>query len=69
MSEATFYPCPHCGVHQLMYDGIVRWRSGPRLPRSLAKPRDQLGFSPRADYDESAYYAFSLRRCLLPAFR
>jgi DNA-directed RNA polymerase subunit RPC12/RpoP len=56
MSKATPCPCPHCGERRLEYDGIVRWRSGPRPPRSLARPRDQLGFSPRADYDESAYY-------------
>ncbi|MBN1580072.1 MAG: hypothetical protein JXA89_05175 [Anaerolineae bacterium] len=34
----------------------MRWRSGPRPPRKLATPRERLGVSPRADYDESAYY-------------
>jgi DNA-directed RNA polymerase subunit RPC12/RpoP len=56
MSETTSYPCPQCGAQQLVCDGFVRWRSGPRPPRSLAVSRDRLGFSPRADFDESAYY-------------
>jgi predicted RNA-binding Zn-ribbon protein involved in translation (DUF1610 family) len=56
MAETTSHPCPLCGMQQLVYDGIVRWRSGTRPPRSLARPREALGFSPRADYDESAYY-------------
>jgi len=56
MSETTAYPCPRCRVGPLTYDGIVRWRSGRRPPRSLARPREQLGNSPRGDYDESAYY-------------
>lgn len=56
MAELTPYPCPFCGAQRLMYDGIVRWRSGERPPRSLAVPREKLGFPARADYDESAYY-------------
>jgi hypothetical protein len=62
MSETTPSPCPYCGAHQLMDDGIVRWRSGLRPPRSLAGPREGLGVPPRADYDESAYYDWARLR-------
>jgi hypothetical protein len=48
------YPCPLCGAHQVVYDGMLVWRSGDRPPRSLA--RKQVAFSPRADYERERIY-------------
>ena len=48
------YPCPQCNQHQLVYDGMLVWRSGSRPPRNLA--RKQIGFSPRADYERERVY-------------
>ena len=47
-------PCPVCAEPRLVYDGSVRWRSGPRPPRSLAT-KGSLGTSPRADYENAHY--------------
>lgn len=48
------YPCPKCGEHRVVYDGLLVWRSGDRPPRNLA--RKQVGFSPRADYERERIY-------------
>jgi hypothetical protein len=48
------YPCPKCGAYQLVYDGVLLWRSGPRPPRELA--RTDVGFSPRADVERERCY-------------
>jgi DNA-directed RNA polymerase subunit RPC12/RpoP len=43
------YPCPKCGKHRLIYDGMLVWRSGPRPPRKES-------FSSRADYERERLY-------------
>lgn len=48
------YPCPKCGQHSLIYDGMLVWRSGPRPPRALASK--EVGFLPRADYERERLY-------------
>jgi DNA-directed RNA polymerase subunit RPC12/RpoP len=53
------YPCPKCGEHRLVYDGMLVWRSGPRPPRRLA--RKQVGFSPRADVERD--YCYHCEHC------
>lgn len=47
-------PCPVCGQNTLVYDGSVKWRSGSRPPRLLAR-KDSLGSSPRADFEIAHY--------------
>lgn len=48
------YPCPKCGEHRLIYDGMLVWRSGTRPPRNLA--RKQISFTARADYERERLY-------------
>lgn len=48
------YPCPKCGKHRLIYDGMLVWRSGPRPPRKLASKQES--FSSRADYERERLY-------------
>lgn len=48
------YPCPKCGQHSVVYEGLLVWRSGDRPPRSLA--RKQVTFSARADYERERIY-------------
>lgn len=48
------YPCPKCGEHCLIYEGMLVWRSGPRPPRRLA--RKHIAFSARADYERERLY-------------
>lgn len=47
-------PCPKCGAHRLVYDGMLVWRSGPRPPRKLA--RKNVRFSHRADMERERCY-------------
>lgn len=47
-------PCPKCGAHRLVYDGMLVWRSGPRPPRKLA--RKKVRFSRRADVEREHCY-------------
>lgn len=54
MTIDELYPCPECGEHRLVYDGMLVWRSGPRPPRGLA--RRDVGFSPRADVERERCY-------------
>jgi hypothetical protein len=53
--EWRTHPCPECGQEALVYDGSVKWRSGPQPGRELAT-LGPLGFSPRADYEIAHYF-------------
>jgi hypothetical protein len=35
--DVKAYACPNCGEKQLVYEGSVRWRHGPRPSRARAK--------------------------------
>ena len=54
--DLNVYPFPLCNEHNIVDGGIVRWPSGERPSRSIARQRNQLGTSPRADYEETAFY-------------
>ena len=49
------YPCPNCGEKQLVYEGSVKWRSGPRPSRTLAK-KDRFGCLPTAGLNQVHYF-------------
>lgn len=48
-------PCPKCSRLELVFDGSVKWRSGPRPPRELAAT-SQIATSPRADFEMAHYF-------------
>ena len=52
--DVNTQPCPKCNRTSLVFDGSVKWRSGPRPPRELAT-KGCLGSSPRADFDVAHY--------------
>ena len=54
MTLSDTYPCPKCGQYDLVYDGMLAWRSGPRPPRKMA--RKDVGFSRRSDYERQRLY-------------
>ena len=49
------YACPQCGEKALVYEGSVKWRSGPRPSRALAK-KERFGCWPASGLNQVHYF-------------
>jgi hypothetical protein len=53
--DVKAYACPNCGQKALVYEGSVKWRSGPRPSRALAK-KERFGCRPASGLNQVFYF-------------